>query len=163
VPSKNAFKNSALVLISIIAALIVTEVVVRIAYGDKFGRRPAFYVGDPKLGWSPAPHLDNTFYGSDFSIHVSTDSEGYRLGALGEADYSAPLIALCGDSYAFGWGVSTDETFASYLDEMMYTASGRRIRLVNLGVGGYGTMQEAGRLSRFLQAHGEVNLKAILV
>ena len=152
-----------LVLLGCAVALILGEITVRVYYGDKFSRRPAFYGPHKGLGWAPTPGLDHTFYGSDYSIHIRTDNNGYRLGSLGEVDYTKELIILCGDSYVFGWGVSTGETFASYLDEAVAERTGGRTRVVNLGVGGYGTWQNNNRLLEFTRIYPNANVKAVIV
>ena len=55
------------------------EFALRIAFGDKFGKRPRFIIADKELGWNPNHDLDNNFYGSDFRMAVRTDEDGYRL------------------------------------------------------------------------------------
>src|SRR5512132_1553295 len=105
-----------LVVAALVVAFVVGEVAVRLIYGAKYRPRPVFGVGDTRLGWKPGPKLDDTFYGPDYSVHIRTDADGYRLGSLGEIDYSKELVVLLGDSYGFGWGLSTDDTFASRLD-----------------------------------------------
>jgi hypothetical protein len=148
---------------SILVSFVIAEFAVRIAYGDKFGSRPGFYVGDDRLGWKPAPDLDHTFYGPDFQIHIRTDAGGYRLGELGELDYTKELVVLCGDSFSFGWGVSTDQTFASYLDKYISEATNGRLRVANLGVGGYGIFQCYDRLSAFFETHPNTPIKLVLL
>jgi len=159
----NAARTVALVAASILVSIVAAELVVRVVYGKKFGPRPGFYVGDKRLGWKPTTNLDHTFYGPDYEIHIRTDADGYRLGALGEVDYSKDLVVVCGDSYAFGWGVSTGETFASYLDELTNEASDGQTRVINLGVGGYGLFQSCDRFYGFSQAHPDVSVKAVIV
>jgi len=152
-----------LTLASIVAALLVGEIAVRVIYGSKFGPRPVFGVGDRFLGWKPAPNLDNVFYGSDFEMQVHTDADGYRLGALGEVDYSDSLVVLLGDSYAFGWGLSSNETFASVLDSLASSESRGNIRLANLGVGGYGILQSSDRFFLFLRSHPNAKVRCVIV
>ena len=151
-----------LVLASILVAAVLGEIAVRVVYGPKFRPRAVFGVGDAHLGWKPAPGLDDTFYGPDYSIHIRTDADGYRLGELGEADYSRGLIVLLGDSYAFGWGLSTGDTFASRLDALMSSESGGSLRVVNLGVGGYGDLQSADRFEEFLHTHPQASVRAVI-
>lgn len=158
-----ALKSITLVLLGVLTAIVLCEAVLRIAYGDKFGRRPGFYIDDKELGWKSAPNLDHNYYGPDFKIAVKTDDDGYRLGALGGIDYSKRLVLLCGDSYVFGWGVSTDETLASNLDELVYDASAGTMRVVNLGIGGYGTLQYYFWLVRFFKTHRYDNVAALVV
>lgn len=159
----SVLKNTALALAGLLAALLVCEAALRLIYGDKFGQRPSFYVADEELGWISSPDLDNHFYGPDFKIAVKTDAEGCRLGKLGEVDYGKRLVVLCGDSYIFGWGVSTGETFASNLDELVHSASNGTMRVVNLGIGGYGTLQYYYRLLRFMRLHRTADVAAVIV
>jgi len=103
-------------IISLVLAVIVCEVSLRVIYEDKYGKRPGFFIPDEKLGWRVASNLKHNYYGPDFKISVHTNADGHRLGSLGEVEYDKDLIVLCGDSNVFGWGVSTSETFPSYLD-----------------------------------------------
>jgi hypothetical protein len=152
-----------LVLASLLIAFVAGEVAVRLIYGSKYRPRPVFGVGDVRLGWKPSPHLDDRFYGSDFSMHIRTDADGYRLGKLGPVDYSKQLVVLLGDSYAFGWGLSTDDTFASHLDALIDLETGGTMRVVNLGVGGYGVLQSVDRLEEFFRVHPDARVQAVLV
>jgi len=150
-------------LVSMLVAAALGEAAVRVICGGKFGPRPAFIVGDNHLGWKPAPNLDDTFYGPDYDIDIRTDADGYRLGARGDVDYTKDLVVLCGDSYAFGWGVSTDQTFASYLDQLLDQESSARARVVNLGVGGYGILQSCDCLEEFFKNHPSAHVRTVLV
>ena len=159
---RRVFAVAGLVVASIVFAAIIGEAVVRVRYGPKFRPRAVFGVGDAHLGWKPSPNLNDTFYGPDYSIHIRTDHDGYRLGKLGEVDYTKQLIVLLGDSYAFGWGLSTDDTFASQLDALVSAESNGATRLVNLGVGGYGILQNADRLEEFLRVHPEAKVAVVI-
>jgi hypothetical protein len=152
-----------LAILGLLIALVLGELAVRGWYGEKFGKRPGFFIGDDRLGWKPAPELEHMFFGPDYSIRVATDADGYRLGALGGVGFDEKLVVLCGDSFTFGWGVSTGETFASYLDELLYDASGGSIRAVNLGVGGYGTFQHCDRLQGLLANHPNAGIHSVIV
>ncbi|MCZ6642759.1 MAG: SGNH/GDSL hydrolase family protein [Gammaproteobacteria bacterium] len=158
---KQLVVNAGLAVTALLLSAVLAEIVLRIAYKDKFGKRPGFFVADQALGWRPASNLNHTFYGVDFSTHVRTDAEGNRLGALGEVDFTKELVILCGDSYTFGWGVSTGETVASYLDDLVTEATNERMRVLNLGVAGYGTLQSHTRLARFMAAH-DARITAVL-
>ena len=152
-----------MVVCTIVVCAVAAEVVVRLRYGDKFGPRPGFYAAEQRLGWKPTANLDNVFYGPDYKIAIKTDADGYRLGALGPVDYTKDLVVLCGDSYTFGWGVSTAESFASDVDSMLSDSTHGRVRAVNLGVGGYGTFQECSRLADFLRVHDEAKPGVIVL
>lgn len=156
-------QNVGLAVFAVLIALAAGETALRIVSGDKFGKRPNFYIADDAIGWRPAADLDHTFYGADFKITVRTDAEGHRLGRLGEVDYDEELILILGDSNVFGWGVSSNETCPSYLDEMVYSESNGTSRVVNLGVAGYGTMQYYMALERFLSDHPGARIASVLV
>ena len=160
---KHSAKVAALLASTIVLCAVTAEVTVRLLYGQRFGPRPRFYEADDRLGWKPAPRLHHDFYGSDFSMKIRTDADGYRLGELGDVDYTKDLVILCGDSYSFGWGVSTEESFASHLDKSLNDASDGRVRVVNLGVGGYGILQSCDRLDDFFRRHAGAHVRLVLL
>jgi hypothetical protein len=160
---KRAIQNAGLAVGVIVLLLAVLEVFLRVAFDGKYGKRPSFFVPAPVLGWECTASLDDTFYGSDMSIRVRTDEYGYRLGRLGDVDFHKRLILLAGDSNVFGWGVSTEETAASYLDELISNASGGEARVVNLGVGGYGTLQYFVRIRNVIEKHPDAKIAAVVV
>ncbi len=160
---KNLFNKIGLIFLSILFSLVLAEVALRVVYGEKFSQRPGFFIGDKVLGWKPAANLDHTFFGPDYNIKVKTDGDGYRLGTLNEVGYEKELVLLFGDSFTFGWGVSNNETMASYLDEQVHRSSLGRMRVVNLGVGGYGTIQHVDRLRAFLENHTTSRIKCVII
>ena len=160
---KRALQNAGLTVGVIVLLLAAFEVFLRAAFDGKYGKRPSFFIPAPVLGWECTANLDDTFYGSDMSIRVKTDEYGYRLGRLGKVDFRKRLVVLAGDSNVFGWGVSTEETAASYLDEMVSNASGGEARVVNLGVGGYGTLQYFVRIRDLIEKHPGARIAAVVV
>jgi hypothetical protein len=156
------WKKVALLVVTTLLMSVVVESFVRVHFGGRYGTRPRFRVADAKLTWKPGANIDSLFYGPDYTVHVRTDGDGYRLGRLGEPSGDEGLVLLSGDSYAFGWGVSTEETAASFLDEMLHEESGGETRLVNLGVGGYGIFQSAGRLQQFLDDRPDADVRAVV-
>ena len=140
--------RTALVLISISFCWLAGELFVRNLYEGKYAQRPFLFKSDSNLGWAPNEDLDHTFYGSDFQMSIKTDADGYRIGSLDDWRQAEDLIVVSGDSYTFGWGVSNEETLVDELDRLINENDGER-RVVNLGVGGYGTSQSAIRLREF--------------
>ena len=63
-------------------------------------------------------------------------------GSPGSAPAGSPGVAVIGDSFAMGWGVNDDETFAAVLQATL----GRPV--FNLGVSSYGTARELIALER---------------
>lgn len=79
--------------------------------------------------------------GREFSVRVETDALGYRAGA-GDARLDAAAWVL-GDSFAFGWGVSADETATALVRD-------RGFRVANLAIPGDGLPEYRLRLERLL-------------
>ena len=144
--------RGAALLASTIAGLVAAELLIRAVYDDRYAARPVFYDFDEALGWAPRGNLSATFFGPDFSMRITTDAQGNRLGASGPLNDASPIVVIAGDSDTFGWGVHDDETFASELDGLLAGAD-EPARVANLGVVGYGTAQAAGRLEQFLNGH----------
>lgn len=70
----------------------------------------------------------------------------YRINSLGMRDdedsLTAPEVIVAGDSYAMGWGVEQDETFAQIIEHKT------GLKVLNTAVSSYGTARELKALSR---------------
>lgn len=153
----------AIVLVSLVGGLLLAEITIRIVYGDRYAARPAFMVADPETVFRPAADLHDVFHGPDYQIRVDTDDFGCRLGKLGPVPQGADVVLLCGDSHTFSWGVSTAETMASQLDERIAERTHDAVRVVNLGVSGYSTLQTARRLRQWLRTHADAHVLAAVM
>ncbi len=67
--------------------------------------------------------------------HITINSQGFRSQEL---DPQKPVIAVVGDSYAFGYGVNDNETNPARLQELLPDYN-----VLNAGVNGYNIEQEA--------------------
>ncbi len=117
--------------------------------GDEAPYRFSFDAHHPVRGWTLAPGLRSVevFQGK----RLSSNSRGQR----GKREFAAqkPVgitrIALLGDSFTFGEGVSDEETFAQQIEGLL-----PGVEILNLGVHGYGhdqmllTLREAIPLYR---------------
>lgn len=92
-----------------------------------------FDMYDPSKGWIPKPNLRDVRV-FDNKI-LNTNSKGFR----GKKDFPRTKnkekirILILGDSFTFGDEVSDNETYSSYLQEMLPHAE-----VINMGVHGYG-------------------------
>ena len=101
----------------------------------------AAQMSDPVLGVRSRPNLDIWLEGHpDFSYRLRTNSHGLR----NDREQGPVDAILLGDSFAFGYGVNEEDTWAARLSEL----SG--IEFVNLGVSGLGAVREL----RLLETEG---------
>jgi len=97
----------------------------------------------PHAKWSGWPRTDmSTYFNLPFRaehpITFTTDSRGFR----NPSDLTHADVALVGDSYVEGWGVSDDETVSARLSTAIHAP------VANLGTAGYGSLQELKVLER---------------
>ncbi len=79
------------------------------------------------------------FSNREFSNRFKVNSKGFRDDEV-SLDY--PQIVVLGDSYAMGWGVEQEETFAQIIEKEL----GQTV--LNTGVSSYGTAREVASLEK---------------
>lgn len=92
---------------------------------------------DPRIGHEHRPNSTAYLMGADVSI----SSLGLRSPEFDRVKSSDTLrILMLGDSILFGWGVASDNTISRQLeDQLRVRFPGRRIEVINAGVGNYNT------------------------
>jgi len=104
----------------------------------KYARDVKQRSADPLIGHEHRPFAEAHLMGVD----VKTNSIGHRDFEYPVARQpGVPRIMMLGDSFVEGWGVPFDETITKRL-ERMFTDSGRKVEVMNTGVGNYGSVQE---------------------
>jgi lysophospholipase L1-like esterase len=97
-------------------------------------------VDDPVLGYR---HPNSVTYSLGSNL-VELNSHGLRDD---EISYNKPAgekrVLVLGDSVTFGWGVSQGETFVDHMEYLLNELPGDRWQVINSGVNGYNTEQEA--------------------
>ena len=101
---------------------------------------------DPAIGYRYISNKRGIFENKEFRTSVRFNRFGFRGPdwSLSPDPHRRRMILL-GDSFAFGWGVEENETFAELLNRARPDW-----QILNLGVSGFGTLQEW----KFLQRYG---------
>ncbi|MEM7201028.1 MAG: hypothetical protein AAF628_12215 [Planctomycetota bacterium] len=124
-------------------ALLVAEITVRLTVAEQTLRPFAnIYQRDPRpgLGYTLRPNYD----GVALTCPLRTNALGFRGQAWRPEKAEGVLrIALLGDSHAFGYGVRFEETVGEQLATLVTTADGIPCEVLNFGVTGYNSRQQA--------------------
>lgn len=92
---------------------------------------------DPRLGWKPRPHLDCHYLAlHDDVFRVVTDAEGWP----GRRPLDDSDLVVIGDSFAFGYGMDTDRSFAALLPG---------VRVKGVGAPGYSMVHGVRLMEQF--------------
>jgi hypothetical protein len=134
--------------LTFLAAVAAGEVLVRFVMGPmadwapppvyvgEFANRPSEnFVADPLVGWRMQPEHEFRWI-IDGREHVyRASAEGFRAStATSTGATTDPVIAVVGDSFAFGTGVDADSTFASLLAQSLPGARVHNFALPGMGV-----------------------------
>jgi lysophospholipase L1-like esterase len=77
---------------------------------------------------------------------VQVNSHGMRDRERSVERTGAPRIVVIGDSVTFGSGVAVGDRFTDRLEMLLGARLGAEVEVLNLGVGGYDTLQEVATL-----------------
>ncbi len=142
-----------LALTSVVLVLGGTEVALSLFHPMKYPEMPATAKKDPFYGilhqysdtpgllYELAPNRQNKFE----QIWIRTNSYGMRDSEpLPMDDDGVTRIVVLGDSFTFGFRVEGEASYPSVLEKRLSEASAdRRFEVLNLGVCGYNTQDEA--------------------
>lgn len=148
--SKNKWRklltNIALLVFSMVFAVLLMEVVVRIFYPQKLSFNVSQW--DEYVGFSNIPNIEGYSQHPDYEMFVKINSHGLRDR---EFDFKKPAntirIGMFGDSFTFGEGVQNDETYSKVLERLLrenpeIKQSGVSVEVLNFGVGKSGTSHQ---------------------
>lgn len=128
-----------LALVSVLIAGASAELVVNAVRSP---RRSVFSqrIPHPVLGWHLQPDAVFTYATAEFSVPVRYNSKGWRDVERAYANSSgAYRIVVLGDSFMEAYSVPLESAFSQVLETRL--SAGRPVEVINLGVGGYGTLQ----------------------
>lgn len=142
---------------SLVVAVVLVEVVLRLLAPVPFRR-----VTEPQFGFTSRLHRASDVPGLEYElapslvfnhagdgVQVTTNSHGMRGAEVSVAKPEGVVrIAAVGDSFTFGQGVEDDETYPHVLEQVLNERApdGRRYEVLNFGVPGYSTAEEAAVL-----------------
>ncbi|MDC0660387.1 GDSL-type esterase/lipase family protein [Leisingera sp. SS27] len=116
---------------------------------------------DPVLGHVNRPGTRARVRAPEYDVEYATDSRGFRTGGAPAAEPAAGAVRvlLLGDSFTFGAANAAQDSWAALL-EQRFAAGGRAVEIINAGVPGYDTSQQALYLERL---YGSLQPDIVLV
>jgi hypothetical protein len=139
---KHFFCSVILIITSIFLTLLLVEVVLHNISAVDIERSLYHRIPDPVLGWVLKPNLSfvDRISGEDIQVHYN--SKGFHdLEHAFKNEQRKFRIVVLGDSFMEAYSVRLDQAFSRLLEQLARNR-GIDIEVINLGVGGYGTLQE---------------------
>jgi hypothetical protein len=134
-----------LLVASVALVLLALEVAVRIASPDQVA--PAFralFMPDDRIGYRPRPGASGRYKTPEFEAWTAINNAGFRDDReIGPKPPDEFRIAVLGDSMVMAVQVPIEETFVRRLEGRLNGAGAARYRVINAGVQGYGTVEQA--------------------
>lgn len=138
--AKRLMGNLLALFIGLMIALLIGEIASRLIMPIFPGSLKLDKNGDPLEIHSVEPGAVYRQYSEEFDALTTITRDGYRVPEV-QGD---PDIVFIGDSFTFGQGLQDDDTF------IMQYCNQARLKCMNLGVPGMGTITEVERLQKYL-------------
>jgi hypothetical protein len=129
-------------LASFVAAVLIAEAVLRVVRPLDTANSHEFRVPHPTLGWVLQAGVSYRNRMPGATSFVTYNSAGFR-----DVEHAAPKVdgrprmVVLGDSFMEGYSVELEESFHRRLEQRL-NESALPVETINLGVGGYGTLQQ---------------------
>jgi lysophospholipase L1-like esterase len=142
----------ALALAGVLVSLLFIEAFLRLVMPQIFEvHPPGMYVSDPSTGYALTPGFEGYVRRAEFRTYFTIGQSGMRGADPQPRKPPTVRILVLGDSQAWGFGVTDEETFATRLETRLTDAYPEfDIQVLNAGVPGYGTADQLA----FLQSRG---------
>ncbi|MCA8956872.1 MAG: hypothetical protein KDC87_12415 [Planctomycetes bacterium] len=146
-----------MLLAATVFALLLAELVVRMLADEvlpnPIGPRHLFR-RDPVLGIDLRPGFAGRFkLKGEFDVAVKISAQGFRDREFGPKRPGVQRIMSLGDSFAFGYGVEAEQTYAKVLENLLNDgAEPRKVEVLNAGASGRGILHEIEVLERHAAA-----------
>ena len=136
------FANLALTAVSLCLSLVVAEFALRLVIPLDPRRPFEFRIPHPVLGWALQPNANYLYEIPGGTVSVAYNSQGWRDAEhLRKKPDGVFRILVLGDSFMEANSVELNDTFHRRVEELA-RAAGSNTEVINMGVAGYGTLQE---------------------
>jgi hypothetical protein len=140
-PKRTVLPQLFLALVALGLSLSAGELLLRRFILDR-GTSSLYRVPHPVVGWALEPGVTYANKVDQTRVPVSYNSRGWRdLERSADPDSAVSRILVLGDSYMEAYSVPLEDAFHMRLEQLASTTEAA-VEAINLGVGGYGTLQE---------------------
>ncbi len=145
---KTIILRLSLLAFGLLMPLLMLEIGVRVTgLAPPTTPNPSIWQPHPLFGWWHIPHSGGQFYSpySEFSAEVRINARGLRDREIG---YDVPTtdtlrILSLADSFGEALQVDLEQTYHKRLESRLTETLARPVEVINAGVGGWGTDQQA--------------------
>ncbi len=143
----NLLGRLSLIAFGLLAPLLLLEIGVRLVnLAPPPEPNPAIWEPHPLFGWWHVPHSGGLFHSdyNEFEAEVRINARGLRDREIGyDNPGGAVRILSLADSFGEALQVDLADTYHKQLEAWLIDSLGRPVEVLNAGVGGWGTDQEA--------------------
>lgn len=136
---KSFLQNVSLFMISSLVILIICEIIVRV-FMDQTAYTVSSYpekMFDSKSKTLLRANFKGQFAPGEYSASIKINSLGLRDSELKKEDSEVKILGL-GDSFTFGHGVESQESFLKLLEKKLIKTQDNHIKVLNAGIPGTG-------------------------
>ncbi len=138
------FKNLTLTVGSILIVLMLLEGGMRLFWSHPYFESIKLYEKHPYYGHRPIPGIRGWVATAEYEHLTTHSAQGLRGSQVFDAAKEYPRILLLGDSFTYGVGVATEETFAGKLSRAF-----PGVEVANTGAAAYDTRNEIAVMEGF--------------
>ncbi|MCZ6756031.1 MAG: hypothetical protein O7E49_12030 [Gemmatimonadetes bacterium] len=147
---RGRLKNLGLLCASLIVALLLGELLVRIVEPQQLiERHSGIWQPADSLGYTHRSNLSTTVNTGERTVDLFTDRDGYRVGRNGRQEAETRVL-LVGDSFVAAFAVPFEQSLGGRLGTELSAQLGRPVAVRNAGVEGWQPSQYLLQVKRSL-------------
>ncbi|MFH1440979.1 MAG: SGNH/GDSL hydrolase family protein [Candidatus Omnitrophota bacterium] len=124
------------------SSIIILEFIARYIIRQPYYAFPeGYFINNEFYGYELAENFKGKYSQPEFTIDISTNSQGLRDVEHYSGKGEFKILAL-GDSFSFGVGVELEDTYLSGLEQSLNDKNGTKFSIIKAGVVGYSTFNE---------------------